>query len=114
MSPNERFRVDARPGRERLILELQGELDMASAELLDAALASADLHDSPAVVLDLRGVSFADSTGLKAIFRARKAVREGGRTFAVTQGSAQLQRLLSLTRLDEHLQTIKTPDDALD
>ncbi|HUH80879.1 MAG TPA: STAS domain-containing protein [Solirubrobacteraceae bacterium] len=114
MSSDERLRVDARPGRERLILELQGELDMASSELLDRALAGADLGDSQAVVLDLHGVTFADSTGLKAIFRARKAVRDSGRRFAVTQGSRQLQRLLSLTRLDEHLQTIQTPDDALD
>ena len=113
MSAEERFRVDARPGRERLILELQGEMDMASADLLDEALANADLGDSDAVVLDLRGVSFVDSTGLKAIFKMRKSVREGGREFAVTKGSAQVQRLLGLTRLDEHLQMLDTPEDAL-
>ena len=34
--------------------------------------------------------------------------------FAVTEGSPQLQRLLSLTRLDEHLQTIDGPESELD
>ncbi len=55
-----------------------------------------------------------DSTGLKAIFRARKAALESGRRFAVTEGSAQVQRLLSLTRLVDHLQLIDTPESALD
>jgi anti-sigma B factor antagonist len=107
------FCVTARRGDDRVILELQGELDMARAPQLDEALAGADLDGSGAVVLDLRGVSFLDSTGLKAIFRARKAVRESGRLFAVTEGSAQVQRLLSLTRLVEHLETIDTPESAL-
>ncbi len=97
-----------------MILELRGELDMASSDLLEETLASADLGGSDAVVLDLSGVSFTDSTGLKAIFKARKAVRDGGRSFAVTRGSTQVQRLLALTRLDEHLHTIGGPEDALE
>jgi anti-sigma B factor antagonist len=109
----EQFCIAVRRGQDRLILELQGELDIACARQLDEALAGADLDGSGAVVLDLRGVCFLDSTGLKAIFRARKAVRESGRRFAVTEGSAQVQRLLSLTRLDDHLQTIDTPESTL-
>ncbi len=109
----QQFCITMRRGQDRLILELQGELDMACAPQLDEALASAELNGSGAVVLDLRGVSFLDSTGLKAIFRARKAVRESGRQFAVTEGSAQVQRLLSLTRLVDHLQMIDTPESAL-
>jgi anti-sigma B factor antagonist len=109
----QQFCITVRRGQDRLILELQGELDMACAPQLDEALAGADLDGSDAVVLDLRGVCFLDSTGLKAIFRARKAVRESGRRFAVTEGSAQVQRLLSLTRLVDHLQMIDTPESAL-
>lgn len=109
----EEFRIAVRRGDGRVILELRGELDMACASQLDEALAGADLDGSDAVVLDLRGVRFLDSTGLKAIFRARKAARESGRRFAVTEGSAQVQRLLSLTRLDDHLHVIDTPDSAL-
>lgn len=85
---------------------------MASSPMLREMLSSADLKGSSAVVLDLRGVSFLDSTGLKAIFWARNTVRDGGRQFAVTRGSAQVQRLFSLTRLDEHLRMIDTPDAA--
>ncbi|HTY97342.1 MAG TPA: STAS domain-containing protein [Solirubrobacteraceae bacterium] len=114
MSAHNRFRVGARHGRDRLILELQGELDMASAHLLDETLAGASPKDScEAVVLDLAGVQFADSTGLKAIFRARKTVLDQGLRFAVTESSPQVQRLLKLTRLDEHLETIEAPESEL-
>jgi anti-sigma B factor antagonist len=96
-----------------LIFELEGELDMASSTLLQEALSRTDWEESSTVVLDLRGVRFLDSAGLKAIFRARKAVRERGQQFAVTPGSPQVQRLLSLTHLDEHLRTIDSPDALL-
>jgi anti-anti-sigma factor len=96
-----------------LVVELDGELDMVSCRLLDEALAGVDLDGLGALVLDLRSVRFLDSTGLKAIFRARSLVRERGQKFAVTEGSAQVQRLLSLTRLDQHLDTIDSPDAVL-
>jgi anti-sigma B factor antagonist len=113
MSAGEQFTIVTRQGQDRLILELQGELDMTCAQQLDAALAGADLGRVSALVLDLRDVTFLDSTGLKAIFRVRKAVHDGGLQFAVTEGSAQVQRLLSLTGLNGHLRTIDTPESVL-
>jgi anti-sigma B factor antagonist len=113
MSADEELRIATRRGPDRLILELEGDLDMVSADLLQEALARANCVGSSTVVLDLRGVRFLDSTGLRAIFRACKAVRERGQQFAVTPGSAQVQRLLSLTHLDEHLRTIDSPDALL-
>jgi anti-sigma B factor antagonist len=113
MSAGEELRIATRRGPDRLILELEGELDLATSAQLEDALARANGEGSSTVVLDLRGVRFLDSTGLRAIFRARKAVRERGQQFAVTPGSAQVQRLLSLTHLDEHLRTIDTPDALL-
>lgn len=113
MSTGDQLQIAIRRGSGRLILELEGELDMASSGRLREALDGASLNGSRTVVLDLRGVSFLDSTGLKAIFGVRNAVRAAGAEFAVTPGSAQVRRLLSLTRLDEHLHTIATPDSAL-
>jgi anti-sigma B factor antagonist len=113
MSTEGEFHIVTRHGPDRLIIKLDGELDMVSCALLDEALADMDLDGWGAIVLDLRGVSFLDSTGLKAIFRVRGVVHGRGQKFAVTQGSAQVQRLLSLTGLDQHLDTIDTPDAVL-
>ncbi len=112
MSAYQQLRVATRRGADRLILELEGELDMVTAPLLQDAVSGADLEGADALVIDLRGVSFMDSTGLKAIFSARNAVQEHGRQFAITPGSPQVRRLLELTRLDEHVRTIDTPDAA--
>lgn len=112
MDADEHLRIVTKHGPGRLILELDGELDLVSAAVLQQAVAGASLDGASVLVLDLRGVSFLDSTGLKAIFSARNVALRQGCEFAVTPGSAQVQRLLTLTRLGEHLQTIDTPDAA--
>ncbi len=113
MSVEEQLQIVASNGSDRLILTLEGELDLASARLLANALAGVDLDWARAVVLDLGGLRFLDSTGLREIFKAQKAVHEGGRRFAVTRCSPQVQRLLHITRLDEHLDSIETPESEL-
>lgn len=92
----------------RAILALDGELDMASAELLEQALEREELLGEPMVVLDLQQLQFIDSTGLRAILAALERCRARRQEFAVTPGSQQVQRLLSVTGVAEHLPTIAT------
>ena len=113
MGVHEQLRIDTQQRADRLILELHGELDMATSPQLAEALDELAENGPATVVLDLRGVSFLDSTGLKAIFSARNTTQERGQQLAVTPGSPQVQRLLSLTRLGEHLTMIETPDAVL-
>ena len=113
MGAHEQLRIETQQRADRLILELHGELDMATAPHWPRPSTSSPRAVRRDVVLDLRGVSFLDSTGLKAIFSARNASRERGQQLAVTPGSPQVQRLLSLTRLGEHLTVIETPDAVL-
>lgn len=112
MNAYEQLRVATRRWSDRVILELEGELDMMTAPLVRDAVSDADLDGADALVIDLQNVSFMDSTGLKVIFAARNAVEERGRRFAITPGSPQIQRLFALTRLDEHLRVIDSPDAA--
>jgi anti-sigma B factor antagonist len=113
MTAYEQLRIAIRRAPDRVVLELDGELDMVNTPLLQDACAGADVAGSAMLVLDLRRLSFIDSTGLKAIFSARNDSRRRGQKFAVTPGSRQVERLLSVTRLGEHLPTIATPDELL-
>jgi len=113
MSAEEQLRIVTYERPDRSVVELRGELDMVTSPQLAQTLVELDASGTQTVVLDLRAVSFMDSTGLKAIFKARNFARKRGQEFAVTPGSAQVQRLLGLTRLDEHLRTIATPDAVL-
>jgi anti-sigma B factor antagonist len=107
------FRIDVRQGADRSVLSLYGELDLASAPLLEQELQDVDLAARGTVVLDLQELEFIDSTGLRTILASQERVRELGGVFAVTRGSAQVQRLLAITRADEHLQVLASPDELL-
>jgi anti-sigma B factor antagonist len=64
--------VAAEPDRTRLTL--RGELDLATAGALDRALAE---HSGP-VLLDLRQLTFMDSTGVRVLLEAaEQSVRDG-------------------------------------
>jgi len=105
--------VDARSERDRIVLHLKGELDLASSPVLERALEDPALADAPLVVLDLDDLKFVDSTGLRIILLAHERARGRGQEFAITQGSPQVQRLLSITSVAEHMHVIASPDDLL-
>jgi anti-anti-sigma factor len=88
----------------RHTLVLTGEVDIASVWALDAALARICTSGTDAVVLDLRGVTFMDSSGIHAILRAEQLCRElQGCWFAlIPDNKGQVRRVLELTGLLGH------------
>ncbi|HZL55004.1 MAG TPA: STAS domain-containing protein [Solirubrobacteraceae bacterium] len=98
---------------ERVVLRLDGELDLASVPLLESEVEKATLDNPATIVLDLRGLEFIDSTGLRAILLQDKRSTERGQTFALVRGTPQVQRLLTMTRVDEHLKIIESPEEIL-
>jgi anti-sigma B factor antagonist len=113
MGVHDQLRIDVRREGGRAILTLDGELDMASAELLQQVADGEDLRGERMLVLDLQQLRFIDSTGLRAILTALEHCRGRGQEFAITPGSPQVQRLLSVTGVAEHLPTIATADGVL-
>jgi anti-anti-sigma factor len=113
MGVEEPFRIITTHAPDRVIVQVEGELDLLNAPELESVLAEPAVEQAAALVLDLRGLSFTDSSGLRAIFAARNAAQTRGQPFAVTPGSEQVQRLLAITHLAEHLNTIASPADAL-
>jgi anti-sigma B factor antagonist len=113
VSSQEHLRVEARSEQDRVVLHLTGELDLASSAIFERALGDPALAGAALVVLDLDGLKFVDSTGLRVILQAHEAARARGQEFAVTQGSPQVQRLLSITSVAQHLRVIASPGDQL-
>lgn len=105
------FEVTVRTEAQGTVVTVRGELDVASSQGLELELTK--LHGSPAVVVDLRGLRFIDSTGLGVIVRHHQLAKEQGRRFGLVRGSGQVDRLLSLTGLDHELLTGDTPDQLL-
>jgi anti-anti-sigma factor len=89
------LRVVDRGARRTLILS--GELDLASRPLLDEALAGVGQERIEALVLDLSGVSFMDSTGLHAVLVAKDLCARRGCELLFVRASTQVQRLFELS-----------------
>jgi anti-sigma B factor antagonist len=107
------LRIEVNREGARTMLRLDGELDLASAPLLESEVESALQDDPAAIVLDLRGLEFIDSTGLRMILSLDQRCAEGGQTFALVRGSQQVQRLMNMTRVAEHLKFVTSPEESL-
>jgi anti-anti-sigma factor len=83
-------------GTQRTLI-LSGEFDLASRPLLDEALARVGQERIEALVLDLSGVSFMDSTGLHAVLVAKDLCARRGCELLFVRGSTQVQRLFELS-----------------
>ena len=91
------------------VIELEGELDLAGANALEEELATPEVDATGAVVLDLRAVSFMDSSGLRVIAVTLQDAQERGRRFALVPGAAQVMRVFDITRMRERLEFVDDP-----
>jgi anti-anti-sigma factor len=78
------------------VLHVQGEIDLATADELRAALEEA-LSADPALVLDLAGVTFIDLIGLRAVLEPAASLNGQGPLSIVN--APVLTRLLTLVHL---------------
>lgn len=60
-----------------VILVVSGEVDVSNADQLERAIATAG---APAVVVNLAGLAYLDSAGMRALDRGARGAREGGAT----------------------------------
>jgi anti-sigma B factor antagonist len=89
MAVQDQLLIDVRHDKDRVVLSLQGELDLASAPLLQAEIQGSEVESAAMLVLDLKELRFIDSTGLRVLLaRARTGVRGHA---GLAPGSAAVQ-----------------------
>lgn len=76
---------------------LDGELDIASAPLLDAALADVERGGERTLLLDLARVRFMDSTGLRTLLSARRRAEAAGRSLRLANLPPDVERVFEVT-----------------
>ncbi|MEE4546669.1 anti-sigma factor antagonist [Streptomyces sp. V4-01] len=96
------------------VVELHGEIDLATAETVEPHLAAAAQGLPPLLVLlDLGLVEFIDCFGLSLLVRARRRIADrGGRVVMVCDDRAT-RKLLALTGLDGVFHPYRHVEDAL-
>lgn len=90
------------------VVAVVGELDVATAPRLRQEVqrvvgTRSGSAAGPAIVLDLSGVDFLDSTGLGVIVGALKRVRTQGGDLRLAGAPHRVVRVFEITRLDEVL-----------
>ncbi len=88
-----------------------GELDLATAPLLESAFEAVFRDDdAEMIVVDLTELSFMDSTGIHLLLRMRDACADVDR-LRVINGSRAVERVLDLAGVRAHLPIISSDCD---
>jgi anti-anti-sigma factor len=97
----EEFEADVSVRGEELWVLPRGDLDIAGAPELEETLSLALASDAKAIVIDLRGQEFVDSTGLRALAQAPLA--EGGDRISFIAGNDHVQSVFRIAGLLDQL-----------
>ena len=78
-------------------IALHGELDLAAADEVDRELRRVEGTDARSIVLDLTGLSFMDSTGIRVILSADVRSRADANRLRLVHGPAAVRRGFELS-----------------
>ena len=111
LGPGETSRVPVMSALPRTI-RLFGELDLRSAREMQSALSEAVGDRTRELIVDLRKVSFIDSTALGALVRAAEQLRNQGRmmTLLITPGDP-VDGLIEVSGLSERFALLSEPPE---
>lgn len=90
---------------------VQGEVALATAPELEAALERALPAERGSVIVDLRAVTVLDSSARALLLRRERTARAAGRRLIVLNGPPQVQKAFDLTGMSARLITVDKPPD---
>jgi anti-anti-sigma factor len=90
-------------------IALRGELDCDTSTALREELETLEAEHPPLLLIDLRGLSFMDSSGLRELATAVRRGRQEGRRVVLVKGSAPIDSVLAITRAEDAMETVEDP-----
>lgn len=113
--PTPRFRIDEIPEGTTRIVEVHGELDLATAPTLGQRIRRPLFWEGTEhVIVDLSGVVFLDSLGASALLLSVSHAQALGRTLVFACPDGDVLRRLKIYGLDSVLSVFPTREVALD
>jgi anti-anti-sigma factor len=94
--------------RPQAVLALEGDLDVANATEAQKRMLHLDVRRGGQLVLDLSGLTFMDSTGIRVILRAEQFASMHGADLVVVRPPGPVMRVLELVGLDEQLELVES------
>ena len=109
-----RLGIDVQRVSDLPVLAVTGEIDIYTAPLFKQAVVNLVSEGNDAVVIDLTGVTFMDSSGFGTLLGATRRLRPAGGGLFLAGPNNTIQRMLRLTRLDSIMQIFPTVQEAVD
>lgn len=103
------LRAEVREAEAAVLVSLFGELDISEVEEVEQVLASAEAKRPEMLVIDLRGLDFMDSSGIRLVVEAELRARGAGRRLVVVRGSDAVHRVFTIALLDRRLEFVAHP-----
>lgn len=94
------FTIDVESRHEMTVISLAGELDLMYSERVEEQLRLSEAAEGRMIVLDLRGLTFIDSTGISVLLRAYLRAQEEGRRLVLLPGPPFVQKVFSVSGMD--------------
>ncbi len=104
-TPPDYFEARVVEAGDRPVVELIGELDMASAPTLDTCVRSLAEQGAESITLDLSQLAFCDSTGVGVFVRWSKPSAEGSPNLLLKGAQGTVRRVFELAGLTHLLDT---------
>ncbi len=104
------FEVTVSVGEGLRVVAVSGELDIDTMVEFGAALTTGAGLGATTVV-DLRGLTFIDSSGVSGLLAAARRAQEAGRRLVCVPGPPSIQRIFQLTGVDTVLEWVDGPGD---
>jgi anti-sigma B factor antagonist len=101
--------VDVEMFPSSVVVSIVGELDMADGDHVGKILIDAAEARKPIIRLELAGLTFADSSAIKAILMGAQAAEERGVTYELVNPHERVRRLLEVTGLSNVLTIVDEP-----
>ncbi|MDX9972117.1 MAG: STAS domain-containing protein [FCB group bacterium] len=94
------LQIDKENSSDRYVVSVHGEVDLYSSPELREVLTGNLPSGVGSVCVDLSGVPYMDSSGVATLVEGLRAAKAASVTFVVVAPSAQVRKVLELSRLD--------------
>ena len=102
------LRIETREERQAAVLALFGEFDLAGIQQFETEIGKLESGEAKVLVVDLSGLDFMDSSGLRALVMADQRAAKDGRRLAIVPGPPAVRRVFEITQLDSRLDLVES------
>jgi len=108
------FSAQVRTENQRVVIDLQGEINAQADQALNQAYAEADIQNPDVIVLNFSGVDYINSTGIALIVGLLAQTRKTHRRLVVYGLSDHYVQIFQITRLSDFMDIYQDESSALE